>query len=128
MEKALTICLFEWRLILRNRYALLAMLGYPIVFGLLAHSHRGLIIALVVSPFLYKGMMRQMALSDLTDVKPLVRGAARSLAAAPIFVIQAALYAAVTAVFRHAIIPTVGDMAFAVAAAMIVSLLVFADS
>lgn len=128
MEKALTICIFEWKLILRNRYALLAMLGYPIIFGLLAHSHRGLIIALVSSPFLYKGMTRQMALPDLSDVKPLVRGAARSLAAAPIFVIQAALYAAVIALFRPTDVPTIGDIAFAVAAAMIVSLLVLADS
>lgn len=127
MEKALTICIFEWKLILRNRYTLLAMLGYPIVFGLLAHSHRGLIIALVVSPFLYKGMMRQMALSDLTDVKPLVRGAARSLAAAPIFVIQAALYAAVIALLRPTSIPTIGLVTYAVAAAMIVSLLILAD-
>ena len=131
MEKALTICVYEWKLMLRDTRKLLMILGYPIVFallfGLLARTDRGFIIALIASPFFLKGIKTKALLSNLPDVKPLVRQAAESVAMLPVFVLQAALYVGVVALFKPASVPTIGQLIFTVIAALIVASLVFFD-
>jgi hypothetical protein len=131
MEKALTICVYEWKVMLRDTRKLLMILGYPIVFallfGLLARTDRGFIVALITSPFFLKGIKTKALLSNLPDVKPLVRQAAESVAMLPVFILQAALYVGAVALFTPAGVPTIGQIIFAVIAALIVALLVFFD-
>jgi len=127
VDQILTICSFQWKLYLRNRRIVLFILGYPVLWAILAHDRQLFVLTLAMSPFFLRSLKNEADPANLS--KPLLRHVARTIAMLPIFLLQLALYAGTVMLFREGVVPTVQWVVFALAVAMIVTLLtgVFAD-
>lgn len=131
MEKALTICLYEWKLILRNRRTQLFIIIFPCAMAVLAASFLAanhalvLLVGLAAVAFVYRGMGKD----EIAGIPPITRHIGRSLAMLPIFVLQANLYALVLGICRPSFAMSAGQIALIPGIALLTALLtnLFAD-
>lgn len=122
VEKALILSLYELRLLVRGRAALLILAAFPILGGiLLGTASNGVLLILPISALMMAVGLRTSGLFPPGERRlagPVVSGASRALMMIVVLAAQGALYAGTAAVVAPESVPGIGMLLAALAVSL----------
>ncbi|MCX6375448.1 MAG: hypothetical protein NTU88_05325 [Armatimonadetes bacterium] len=129
LEKTLILSLYELRLLIRGRAALLVLAAFPILAGIVlglaskgeAAAAYGVFLILPISALLLAVSLRTTGLLPPGEYRlagPVVSGASRALVTLVVLAAQGALYAGTTAVLAPGSVPGIGMLLAALAVSL----------
>ena len=131
LEKTLILSLYELRLLIRGRAALIVLAAFPILAGVVlglpargesaSAARYGAFLILPISALLLAVGLRTSGLLPPGEDRlagPVVSGASRGLVALVVLAVQAAMYAGTTALLAPESIPGIGMLLAAVAVSL----------